>query len=414
MRNNTEDIYIKKRKRKAFIEKIVYYLCFIFPIKKNKVVMWTFEGDGGYACSPKYVAEEILKRNKIGETKFEIYWIVKDVTKDFPAEIHVIKDTLWNRAFHFSTAKFWVSNTRTFLGTVKKKNTVYLQTWHGTVSLKPIGKCRGEKFSKIAYLVSKKDSDMINYALSGSDWCTKMWPDGLVYDGEILKTGSPRCDVLFNAVDEKHKKLRSEYNIPQNSKICLYAPTFRGGSQSTKRSINTEPVTIDFKRLIDALEKRFGGTWYVFVRLHPQLAAFMDKLPINQNIDRLVDVSQRADMAEIMASTDCIVTDYSTIIFEGFLTGQPGFIYADDLNAYIEDRGKLMFQLKEIPFPVAQDNDELINNILDFNENQYSEKAKKFIKDIGIIEDGHASERVVDLIIHECNNKENRVMLRSK
>ena len=377
----------------------MYRLCHIFPMKKNKIVMWTFEGDGGYACSPKYIAEEILKRNKEGKTDFEIYWLVKDVNKSFPAEIKRVKDTLINRAYHFSTAAYWISNTRTFYGTVKRSKTVYIQTWHGSISLKPIGRYRGSKLSKIAELVSEADSKLIDYAISGSAWCTKTWPDGLLYEGKILELGSPRCDILINGISDAHRKIRVEYGLPDDVKICLYAPTFRGGSQNTKRSVNTEPVTLDFERLIKALEDRFGGRWVVFLRLHPQLAAFMEKLPVVSGDERLIDVSQRPDMAEIMASTDCIITDYSTVIFEGFLTGQPGFIYADDYDDYITDRGTLMFMPEEIPFPFATNNDGLMDSILTFDEEEYHRKRKAFIQKTGIVEDGHAAERVVDAIM---------------
>ena len=77
----------------------------------------------------------------------------------------------------------------------------------------------------------------------------------------------------------------------------------------------------------------------MFLRLHPQVAAIMNKLPVSSNNNRLIDVSQSPDMAEIMAATGWIITDYSTVIFEGFLTGQPGFIYADDFDEYVEERG---------------------------------------------------------------------------
>ncbi len=397
---SSEEIYICMRKVKAFGCSLVYYICRIFPIKKTKIVMWTFEGSGGYACSPKYVAEEILRRNQVGETNFEIVWLVNDWNKEFPAGIRKVKSTLWSRAYHLSTAKFWIANTRTFYGAKKRKGTKYFQTWHGSISLKPIGKCRGDKFSKIAYLVSKSDSDMIDYVLSGSHWCTNMWRDGLIYDGEIKETGSPRCDVLFSDVEKKHIQLRKEYGIPTNAKICLYAPTFRGGSQSTQRSVNIGVVSLEFNRLIAALEKKFDGTWYVFLRLHPQLAAFMKEFPVSEKSSRLIDVSQRSDMAEILAATDAIITDYSTIIFEGFLTGQPGFIYADDLDDYIADRGTLMFDLDEIPFPVAQNNENLIKNIVDFDAEDYRKKVSQFIEKVGILEDGLASRNVVELMLN--------------
>lgn len=49
--------------------------------------------------------------------------------------------------------------------------------------------------------------------------------------------------------------MRAEHQIPQDAKILLYAPTFRGGSQNGQRSVNTEEATIDFEQLIEALEK---------------------------------------------------------------------------------------------------------------------------------------------------------------
>lgn len=395
----SEEIYILKRKTKAFFCSIVFYVFRIFPVKKNKIVMWTFECGGGYGCSPKYIAQEILKRNRLKDTNYKIYWLLNDMNKPFPPEIKKIKNTLWNRAYHLSTANFWVSNTRTFYGTKKRKKTTYLQTWHGTVALKPIGKYRGDNFPKMAYIVSEYDSKMIDYALSGSKWCTSVWPDGLVYDGDILEIGSPRCDILFTGIKEKHLQLREEYNIPLNAKIMIYAPTFRGGSQKNQRSVATEEVTIDFDKVIEALETRFGGEWYVFLRLHPQLAEKIEKMPIRNTNKRLIDVSQRPDMNEIIAASDAFITDYSTAIFESFLTGNPGFIYADDLEEYVMDRGKLMFDINEIPFSVAKNSESLVENILSFDENRYQQACKIFIKKLGIMEDGKASKRIVDLIV---------------
>ncbi len=393
---NSEQLYILKRWIKSVIYSIPFYICRIFPLQLNKIVMWTFEGEGGFGCCPKYIAEELLKQRN---NHYEIVWIVSDVSKEFPKEIKKIKDTWWNRAYHLSTAKLWIGNTRLFWGTKKRKGTLYIQTWHGTLSLKPIGKYRGEKFSKIAYIVSNNDSKLIDYVISGSDYCTEMWRDGLIYDGDIKQLGTARCDVLINSVEEKHIQFRNEYNIPKEAKICLYAPTFRGGSQNTNRSIDAENSTLDFDGLIESLQNRFGGSWYIFLRLHPQLLSIMDRLPVSGMNNRMIDVSKRPDMSEIMAATDCIITDYSTVIFEGFLTGQPGFIYADDFNEYVADRGSLMFTSKDIPFSIAQSNAELQKNIAEFDDEDYKLKSKMFVKKYGIHEDGQAAERLVDFIM---------------
>ena len=198
--------------------------------------------------------------------------------------------------------------------------------------------------------------------------------------------------------EEKHRQMREEYEIPQEAKILLYPPTFRGGSQKGKRSVNVEETTVDFKRLTESLEKRFGGQWYIFLRLHPQLAAKMEALHTGQTSDRLIDVSQRPDMNEIIAGTDAFLTDYSSAVFEAAMAGVPGFIYADDLEEYVKDRGDLMFDMKKLPFPVALDNDSLMRNIAEFDSEKYERDVKVFMKKVGNEEDGKASGRVVELI----------------
>lgn len=393
-----EKMYIAKRKLKAFLHSLAYYVCRVFPIDRNKIVMWTFEGGGGYGCSPKYVAEEIIKRNREGRTDYRIIWLLNDVSKVFPPEIEKVKNTLWNRAYHLSTAGIWLSNTRSFYGTKKRKKQCYIQTWHATICIKPIGKYRGSLFPKMAYLVSAYDSKLIDYVLSGSTWCDHMYRDGLIYDGEIVKTGTPRCDVLFNQREEKYQQMRREYGLSKEAKIMLYAPTFRGGSQSKNRSVNSEETTVDFRGLIDALQKRFGGIWYIFLRLHPQLAAKMEQIKTGQMSNRLIDVTQRPDMNEIIAGTDAFLTDYSSAIFEANMIGIPGFIYADDLEEYIADRGDLFFDMYKLPFPVALNNEELLENVRKFDKEEYKKRTETFMEEVGMFEDGKASERVVDLI----------------
>ncbi len=394
----SERIYITKRKGKALLHGLVFYMCRVFPVKSNKVVMWTFECGGGYGCSPKYVAEELLKQNREKGSDYEIFWLVDDMNKEFPEKIRKIKNTLWNRAYHMSTAGTWVANTRTFYGTRKRKNQCYIQTWHATMCIKPIGKYRKSRLPKMAYIVSRYDSGLIDWVLSGSRWCNEMYRDGLIYKGRIVKTGTPRCDVLINQKEEKHRQMREEYCLPSDGKILLYAPTFRGGSQSGKRSVNTEETTVDLKRLIETLERKFGGVWYVFLRLHPQLAAKMEKIQTGQMFDRLIDVSQRPDMNEIIAGADAFLTDYSSAIFEAAMAGMPGFIYADDLEEYVKDRGELMFDIDKLPFSAAWDNDGLTANILEFDMEKYKRDVEAFMTDMGNREDGQSSKRVVELI----------------
>ena len=79
----------------------------------------------------------------------------------------------------------------------------------------------------------------------------------------------------------------------------------------------------------------------------------------------------------------------------------PGFIYADDLEEYVADRGDLFFDMYKLPFPVALNNDELIGNIINFDAEKYKEALSSFMDEVGIFEDGKASERVMELIMKE-------------
>lgn len=243
---NQEERYIKKRIWKARIQSIAFYVCRIFPIRKRKIVFCCIEGTTGYSCNPKYIAEEFIRRNNQepnARKRYELVWLVNDISKVFPEEIKVVHNTLWKRAYHLATAYFWIDNSRKQLEVRKRKGQIYIQTWHAKLGFKPTCLDRGASFSKIAYLVSKHDSDMVDYWLSNSDWYDKTLKTGSLYEGKTLRTGSPRCDILVHAAEDLEFKRNIKLQICEKVQISLdeygketdidnihfimYAPTFR-------------------------------------------------------------------------------------------------------------------------------------------------------------------------------------------
>ena len=64
----SEKIYIAKRKAKACIHALAYCACRIFPIDQDKIVMWTFEGTGGYGsqiCGRGDLKKKQGRKNKL-------------------------------------------------------------------------------------------------------------------------------------------------------------------------------------------------------------------------------------------------------------------------------------------------------------------------------------------------------------
>lgn len=401
---DNEQSYIRKRIWKARLQSIPFYLCRIFPVKKKKVVFCCIEGTTGYSCNPKYIAKELIRRKE----NYELVWLVNDVSKEFPPEIRAVRNTLWKRAYHLATAHFWIDNSRKQLEIRKRQGQIYIQTWHAKLGFKPTCLDRGASFSKIAYLVSKHDSDMIDYVLSNSRWYDETLPTGMMYKGPVLRTGSPRCDVLINERTEKRKQIREIYGLIDDAKIIMYAPTFRGGSQETSRTIEVNHGFPGYGRLIGTLEKRFGGTWYLFLRLHPQLVARnLDRGSENRKKeerdsggldDRVIDVSRVEDMYEVLAGCDAFMTDYSSAAFDAAVMKIPVFIYAEDYESYEKERGKLLWDLRKLPFPLALNEEELEMRIGQFDEEEYLEKLEQLFQETEMKEDGCGAEKVVDLI----------------
>lgn len=406
-----EQNYIRYRKIKAFGNQICFRLCRIFPIKRNRVSICTFEGKGGFGCNPKYIVEELHRRNK----DYEFIWFVNDMKKEFPSYIKKVPNTLWNRAYWLSTSKIWIDNYRKPYGTCKRKKQYYINTWHATIGFKSIGLWRGKEFSKMAYLVSKNDSDMIDKIVIDSEWCAEMYPKGMVYNGGFLWAGAPRCDVLYGNREKYKEQFCKKYNISKEIKLVMFAPTFREGSVNGKRTVFSEVWTLDFRRLLDNLEKQFGGEWYLCLRIHPQLASSVKEYKDEYLKERLIDASQADDMYEILAAMDAFITDYSSAAMDAGYTHMPVFIYADDIEKYLNDRGSMLWNMSTdsynpvsnnkdmtpnidtvLPYPIAQNNDELENNILKFDEYKYNSMLKQFEKDVQLVFDGKASVRVAD------------------
>ena len=53
----------------------------------------------------------------------------------------------------------------------------------------------------------------------------------------------------------------------------------------------------------------------------------------------------------------------------------------------------------ELPFSVSVTNQELWENISKFDMDKYKDNIRTFLQDVGMIFDGNASQRVVDVVV---------------
>lgn len=102
-------------------------------------------------------------------------------------------------------------------------------------------------------------------------------------------------------------------------------------------------------------------------------------------------------MQELLCAADILITDYSSSIWDFSFTYRPCFLYAPDLAKYEAESG-FFVPIEDWPFPLAETNEELIENIKNFDSKKYIEDVKKHHRDLGSYETGHATERFCKLL----------------
>jgi CDP-glycerol glycerophosphotransferase len=206
-----------------------------------------------------------------------------------------------------------------------------------------------------------------------------------------MRSGMPRNDLFFRpaAVNKVKKRIRSRFGAHEDSLVVLYAPTYR-------RNV-TDPLALQiefpYRRAAEALKERFPGLEPVFwERKHHQDINSYDAEA------GVLDVSGYPDMQELLAAADILITDYSSSIWDFALLGRPAFLYVPDLAEYeTVDRG-FFTPIEEWPGILCRDDAELEDALRSLNEELSRQKAEKHLAAMGSCEDGHASQRVAELI----------------
>lgn len=382
------------------LRKIFFPLpCAIFarlPIQNNKIVFDNYMGKG-FGDNPKYVLRELLRRGDADTC--DLVWLISRrdwADSELPPQVRTVRFGSLRSLYECATAKIWVSNYHkiSFLrcGLHKRKDQFFIQMWHGSLGIKKIdGDVAALTQDKPWLRAAMANSRMTDFWISNSSFETNVYKTAFwdVRDETILLYGHPRNDIFFDAAEMQRarKKVNTACGT-QGKRLLLYAPTFREDHRA-------DCYKLDYAALVGHIEQRFGGQWTVLVRLHPRMQNMAaDIIPSDADV---ADVTQYTDMQELLAAADCLVTDYSSCAFDFMLTRRPVFLFATDVQEYDAERG-FYYPLEATPFPVAHDNAELMQRIDGFDADAYAAGVEAFLQEKGCIEDGHASERVADLV----------------
>ena len=294
------------------------------PIIKNKIVVDNFGGKG-YGDNPKYIVESLLKK----KINLDIVWLVNDMSTVVPNGVRKVKYNTPSSIYELATAHVWIDNIKNSIKPHKRKGQYYIQTWHGGIGLKAVDRQVEDKLSPKYVSKSKQDAEQTDLMLSDSSWTTDIFKNWFWYDGPIKKTGFPRNDILVKPLKSLKEKVYSFFKIDSKKKIILYAPTFRDNS-------NISAYQTNFKKIIEAANKKFNKNYVVLIRLHPNT---WDELK-HRNIklydfsDEIIKASNYPDMQELLAVSDILITDYSSCMFDGMIGKKKVFLFVNDLIEY--------------------------------------------------------------------------------
>ena len=253
----------------------------------------------------------------------------------------------------------------------KPKNTKVLQVWHATGAVKQFG-------NQIKRQYPIQNYDVI---LCGSKYWQSVYAKAFgVQENQVYCTGMPRVDSLLNPDAKDIQAFYEKYPQCKNKKCILYAPTFRGNIID---GLKIDPLNLEM------IENQLSDEWIILYKLHPLL----------QNVDykakRAVNVNQE-DLYTLMHISHCMISDYSSIIFDYSLLRKPMISYVPDLESYKETIG-LNIDYNEFPGDICRNEQEVLSAIQRLDEYDY-ESLLKFQQKYIVYTDGKNTERVVQLI----------------
>jgi CDP-glycerol glycerophosphotransferase len=372
------------------------------PITPNTVLYESFSGNG-MLCNPEAIFQALLAAPDMQHlthiwalSDFERY---RETIRRYSGRPNVrfvrMNSTGYYRAL--ATSQYLVNNATFPPQFGKRDGQTYVNTWHGT-PLKKMGydiEGGGPETRNVIRNFVQAD-----YLVSGSEFMTKQMYETAyklrnIYEGAILQEGFPRIDRQYVS-DEEAAALRAELRsrgvvVDDAQKIILYAPTWKGNS-FYKPSDDAEELL----RRVRELNERIDTTqWRVLLRVHQQVYQYAADHPELREI--LVPNEMPANLA--LGVSEVLISDYSSIFYDFLATGRPILFYVPDLADYSDYRG-LYETPDEWPGPVTDSLDELAGYLNDLGEvrERFAARYEKQRAEYCPKDDGHASERLVDVV----------------
>lgn len=343
---------------------IVYLISGIQSRNDKILVFGSWWGDK-VADNAYYYLNELLTKEYSKDLLF--VWIGKeavrkDVIEKFHGKVKFSRINSLDSFRYISKAKYgFTCNGNADLGRfIPNKNMKVVQLWHG-FPFKKIGADMPGFSNEGRSMVS-----FASYFLSTSEVMTKRLKSAFrnygITEDNIIKAGQPRNMGLYYS-----QNVKKELNIPSDKKIITYLPTFRDNVENTFsfNDLSGEDKIKLMKKNIVIIEK-------------PHHFKFNEAYPDNILVKQAPD---RIDTQKLLAVTDVLVTDFSSVYADFLYLNRPiiHFLYDGDFYQNC-DRGLYCNSFSdESGGAIIYSNEELIKSIISSlsGENDIWEQKRK-------------------------------------
>ena len=354
---------------------VVFRTAGLFAKTDRKLILFNSFGGRKYNDSPRILFEAMVKDNRFRDCTF--VWAFEEPEK---FSVEGAKRIRIDSREYFRTALkagVWISSVNIERGLhFKKKDTVYLNTWHGAGTKKIGNACSGRK---------DYDFSAVDLMLVQSDFERDIFLRDFRCNPEaIRKIGFPRNDELFHLTPADKAAARRELGIPEGKKVILYAPTWRDSRDGGLSYEFVPPMHME------KWKAALADGYVMLFRMH----TFTTQFEMAYD-DFARDVSGVENLNRVLAVTDVLVTDYSTIVYDAAIAGIPFVCFGFDYETYSRERG-FYYDLREVyPGGVLTGEDEVIRRIPEAAAGADKEAFRAF-RDRYIEAGGSSTKQILD------------------
>ncbi len=314
--------------------------------------------------------------------------LIYDALKNRGYDLRIVsmkfdKKTLWTSFLYFvnmikqlyviNTSKVVLINYNNYVvSNYKRDGIIIIQLWHAAGAVKKFGSALERQYEIKNY----------DYVLCNSEYWKEPYSEAFnVKKEQVIVTGMPNLDELCDKekLQAMQDKMVKKYPQLLNKKVVLYAPTFRGNiyTKFTK-------VDIDLVKLSELL----GEQYYIIYKLHP----LMITQDFKEN-DHMINGNYE-DLHELFAISDCLISDYSSIIFEYCLLNKDIYYYVPDYEEYGKNIGYYIDFEKDMNKAMCINEQQLSQKILQSIDSNHELLKNKYMK----YQDGNNLARTIKFI----------------